>query len=72
MKIVPLFQGFSTGGTKYQSRGYEMRRQSNSYFKLFAKNLFSMLFEIRKHFPKPFLTSAFLNDFLSIERVTVA
>ena len=53
------------GGTKHQGRGYEMRRQINGYFKLFAKNLFSMLFEIRKHFPKPFLTSAFLNDFLS-------
>ena len=40
-----------------------MRRQNNAYFKLFAKNLLLMLFEIRKHFPKPFLTSAFLNDF---------
>ena len=47
------------------NRGYEMRHQSNGYFKLFAKNLFSMLFEIKKHFPKPFLTSAFLNNFLS-------
>ena len=53
------------GRTKHQSREYEMRRQNNGYFKLFAKNLFSMLFEIRKHFSKPFLTSAFLNDFLS-------
>ena len=61
----PLEQGFLTGGTKHQSRGYEMRRQNNGCFKKFAKNLFSMLFEIRKHFPKPFLTSAFLNDFLS-------
>ena len=43
-----------------------MRRQNNGYFKLFAKNLFSMLFEIRKHFLKPFLTSAFLNDFFVI------
>ena len=51
--------------------GYEMRRQNNGYFKLFAKNLFSMLFEIRKHFPKPFLTTTFLNNFLSKERVTV-
>ena len=53
------------GGTKHHSWGYEMRRQNNGYFKLLAKNLFSILFEIRKHFPKPFLTSAFLNDFLS-------
>ena len=45
-------------------RGYEMRRQNNGCFKLFTKNLFSMLFEIRNYFPKPFLTSAFLNDFL--------
>ena len=66
-----LYQGFLTGihvplgGTNRQSRGYLMRRQNNGYFKLFAKSLFSMLFEIRKHFPKPFLTSAFLNDFLS-------
>ena len=29
------------------------------------KIYFKMLFEIRKHFPKPFLTSAFLNDFMS-------
>ena len=42
-----------------------MRRQNNGYFKLFAEDFFSMLFEIRKHFSKPFLTSAFLNDFLS-------
>ena len=42
-----------------------MRRQNNGYFKLFAKNLFLVLFEIGKRFPKPFLTSAFLNDFLS-------
>ena len=42
-----------------------MSRHNNGYFKLFAKNLFSMLFEIRKYFPKPFLTSGFLNDFLS-------
>ena len=42
-----------------------MKRVNNGYFKLFAKNLFSVLFEIRKHFPKkPFLKSAFLNDFL--------
>ena len=40
-----------------------MRRQNNGYFKLFAKNLFSILFEIRKHFLKSFLTSAFLNNF---------
>ena len=65
-----LIQGFLTGGTctpwgtKHQSRGCEMRRRNIGYFKLFAKNLFS-IFEIRKHFPKPFLTSAFLNDFLS-------
>ena len=52
------------GGTKHQSRNYEIRRQNNSYFKLFAKNLFPILFEIRKHFLKPFLTSAVLNDFL--------
>ena len=45
-----------------------MRRQNNGYFKLFSKNLFSMLLEIRKHFPKPFLTSAFLNDFCLIRR----
>ena len=63
--IFTLEQGFLTGGIKHQSRGYKMRHQNNGYFKLFAKNLFSMLFEIRKHFPKPFLTSAFLNDFLS-------
>ena len=41
-----------------------MRRQNNDYFKLLAKNLFSMLFETRKHFPKPFLPYVFLNDFL--------
>ena len=40
-----------------------MRRHNNGCFKLFAKNLFSLLFEIRKHSPKPFLTSAFMNDF---------
>ena len=51
------------GGTKHQSRGYEMRRQNNGYFKLFTKNLFSMLFDVGKHFTKSFLTSAFLNDF---------
>ena len=62
---IAIEQGFLTGGTKHQSKGYEMMRQNNGYFKLFAKNIFSMLFEIRKHFPKPFLTSAFLNDFLS-------
>ena len=45
-----------------------MRRQSNGYFKLFAKNLFSVLFEIGKHFPKPFLISAFLNDFFVIRK----
>ena len=45
-----------------------MRHQNNGYFKLFAKNLFSMLFEIRKHFPKPFLTFAFLNDFFVIKK----
>ena len=27
-----------------------MRRQNNGYFKLFAKNLFSMLFEIRNSY----------------------
>ena len=27
------------GGTKHQSREYEMRHQNNGYFKLFAKNL---------------------------------
>ena len=27
-----------------------------------------MLFEIRKHFPKPFLTSVFLNDFFVIRK----
>ena len=64
-------QGFLTGGTctlggtKYQSKGYDLRRQNNDYFKLFALNLFSMLLEIRKHSLKPFLTFAFLNDFLS-------
>ena len=42
-----------------------MRRQNNGYFKLFAKNVFSMLFEIRKHFSNPFLTFTFLNNFLS-------
>ena len=52
----------------HQRRGYEMRRQNNDYFKLFAKNLFSLLFEIRNHFPKPFLTSAFLNDFFVIRK----
>ena len=56
--------GFLTGGTKHQGRGYETKRENNGYFKLLAKNLYSMLFEIRKHFLKPFLTSAFLNDFL--------
>ena len=45
-----------------------MRCQNNGYFKLFAKNLFSMLFEIRKHFLRPFLTSAFLNDFFVIKK----
>ena len=44
-----------------------MRRQNNDHFELFAKNLFSMLFEI-KHFPKPFLTSAFLNDFFVVRK----
>ena len=44
-----------------------MRCQNNGYFKLLAKNLFSMLYKIRKHFSKPFLTFAFLNDFLSYE-----
>ena len=69
--VYDLWQGFLTGGTctpwgtKHQNRGYEMRRQNNGYFKLFAKNLFSVLFEKRKHFPKSFLTSAFRNDFLS-------
>ena len=58
-----LSQGFITEGKKHQSKVYEMRCQNNGYFKLFAKNLFSILFKIRKHFPKPFLTSAFLNDF---------
>ena len=48
-----------------------MRHQNNGYFKLFVKNIFLMLFEIEKHFPTPFLTSAFLNDFLSLERITV-
>ena len=48
-----------------------MRHQNNDYFKLFAKSLLSMLFEIRKHFLKPFLTSTLLNDFFSYERVTV-
>ena len=43
-----------------------MRCQNNDNFKLLAKNLFSMLFEIRKHFLKLFLTSAFLNDFFII------
>ena len=33
-----------------------MRRQNNGYFKLFAKNLFSMLFEIRKLFPRLLIT----------------
>ena len=45
-----------------------MRRQNIGYLNLFAKNLFSMLFEIRKHFSKPFLTSAFLNDFFVIRK----
>ena len=45
-----------------------MRRQNNGYFKLFAKNLFSMLFVIRKHFSKPFSTSAFLNHFFVIRK----
>ena len=45
-----------------------MRRQNNGCFKLFAKKLFSMLFKIRNHFPKPFLTSAFLNDFFVIRK----
>ena len=70
-QIFVLGQTFLTGvtctpwGYEAPKQGYEMRRQNNGYFKLFAKNLFSVLFEIRKHFPKPFLTSAFLNDFLS-------
>ena len=63
-----LKQAFLTGGTKHQSRGYERRRQNNGCFKLFSKNLFAMFFEIRKHFPKPFLTSAFLNDFFVIRK----
>ena len=54
-----LNRGYKAGGI------YEMRRQNNGYFKLFAKNLFLMLLEIKNHFPKPFLTSAFLNNFLS-------
>ena len=48
--MVPV----TLGNTKRQSRGYEIRRQNNAYFNLFAKNLFSMLFDIRKHVPKPF------------------
>ena len=58
-----LDQGFLTRDTNHQSRGYEIRRQNNGYFKLFATNLFQVLFKIRKHFLKPFLTSAFPNDF---------
>ena len=68
MVMMLLGQGFNRGylyPLGVQSRGYELRRQNNGYFKLFAKNLFSMLFEIRKLFSKPFLTSLFLNDFLS-------
>ena len=72
--LIALDQGFLTGGTctpwgyEASKQGYEIRRQNNGYFKLFAKNLFSMLFEIRKHFPNPFLTSAFLNDFFVIRK----
>ena len=66
-----LGPGFLPGGTctpwGYEAlkQGYEMRRQNNGYLGLFAKNYFSMLFEIRKHFSKSFFTSALLNDFLS-------
>ena len=69
LKTNDLKQGSLTGGTStpwgYEApkQGYEMRLQNNGYFKLFAKNVFSMLFEVRKHFPKPFIASAFLNDF---------
>ena len=45
-----------------------MRCQRNGYFKLLAKSLFSMLFEIRKHFPNIFLTSVFLNVFFVIRK----
>ena len=31
---MALGQGFLTGGTKHQGRGYEMRRQNNGYLKL--------------------------------------
>ena len=49
-----LNHGFLTGGTKHYSRGYEMRRQNNGSFKIFAKNLFSMLFEIKNIFQSVF------------------
>ena len=41
-----------------------MRRQNNGYFKLFAKKLFSMLFEIRKHFAKSYCDV--VNSFLFV------
>ena len=48
--------------------GYEMRRQNKGYFKLFAKNVFLMLFEIRKHFPKPFFNIWISELFLVIRK----
>ena len=57
---VGIDQGFLTGvpvalgGRRHQSKGYEMRHQNSRYFKLFAKNLVSMLLEMRKTFSEAF------------------
>ena len=66
-----LTQEVLTGGTctpwRYKVPKQGVRHEASEYwlFQTICKNLFSMLIEIRKHFPKPFLTSAFRNDFLS-------
>ena len=56
-------QNASSGGLnrgfKAPNQGCKVKRKNNGYFKLFAKNLFSILLEIKKNFPKPFLTFDF-------------